>query len=43
VKSKRLYIKARRYWREHIEPISRDQLVLFFTVFLTGIAVGVTA
>jgi hypothetical protein len=43
VKSKRLYIKARNYWREHIEPISRDQWVIFLSFLAAGIGIGLGA
>lgn len=43
MKYKRLYIKARRYWQEHVEPISRDQWVIFLSFLVTGVGVGLGA
>lgn len=40
MKSKRLYIKARRWFRENVEPISRDQWAIFLSFLVTGIGVG---
>jgi hypothetical protein len=43
VKSKRLYIKARRWLRENVEPISRDQWVIFLSFLAAGIGIGLGA
>jgi hypothetical protein len=43
VKSKRLYIKARRWLCENVEPISRDQWVIFLSFFITGVGIGMGA
>jgi hypothetical protein len=43
MKYKRLYIKARRMWHEHVEPISRDQWVIFISFLAAGIGIGMGA
>lgn len=43
MKLKRLIVKARRWLCENVEPISRDQWVIFLSFLATGIGIGMGA